>query len=132
MPVLDLLRCRKDPVTMADIVATDLGDPQDQSDAAVLRAYSPYHQVRDGTAYPAVLLDCGASGRSCPAWHGRKMAARLRQATSSRHPVLLRVRPAGHIPDTAPEDVLWREAEQLAFFAKELGLPLPEVAVGSN
>jgi prolyl oligopeptidase len=132
MPVLDLLRCHKDPVTMADIVATDLGDPQDPSDAAVLRAYSPYHQVRDGTAYPAMLLDCGASNRSCPAWHGRKMAARLRQATSSRHPVLLRVRPAGHFPETAPEDVLWREAEQLAFFANELGLPLPEVAVGGT
>lgn len=102
-------------------------DPQDPSDAAVLRAYSPYHQVRDGTAYPAMLLDCGASNQSCPAWHGRKMTARLRQATSSQHPVLLRVRPAGHIPDTAPEDVLWREAEQLAFFAEELGLPLPTV-----
>jgi prolyl oligopeptidase len=132
MPVLDLLGCRKDPVTMADIVATDLGDPQDPSDVAVLQTYSPYHQVRDGTAYPAVLLDCGASNQSCPAWHSRKMAARLQQATSSRHPVLLRGRPAGHIPDTAPEDVLWREAEQLAFFTEQLGLLLPEVAVGSS
>ncbi|MBB5959607.1 prolyl oligopeptidase [Saccharothrix tamanrassetensis] len=131
MPVLDLLRCRKDPATMADIVATDLGDPRDPSDAAVLRAYSPYHQVRDGTAYPAVLLDCGAAGRSCPAWHGRKMAARLRRATSSRHPVLLRVRPAGHITETTPEDLLWRDAEQLAFFAEELGLPLPKDAAGA-
>ncbi len=122
LPVLDLLRCGKDPVTMADIVRADLGDPAVPADAAVLHAYSPYHQVRDGTAYPAVMIDCGAVSRSCPAWHGRKMAARLQQATSAQHPILLRVRPAGHTPQTAPEDMVRRDAEQLAFFATELGL----------
>jgi prolyl oligopeptidase len=124
MPVLDLLRCGDDPATMAHVVGTDLGDPRDPADAAVLRAYSPYHQVRDGTAYPAVLLDCGASNPTCPPWHGRKMAARLRQATSATHPVLLRVRPGGHLADTTPDDLLHREAEHLAFFSTELGLPL--------
>ncbi|NUT49329.1 MAG: S9 family peptidase, partial [Saccharothrix sp.] len=125
MPVLDLLGCGADEATMAHIVATDLGDPRDPADAAVLRGYSPYHQVRDGTPYPAVLLDCGAANPSCPPWHGRKMTARLRRATSSTHPVLLRVRPGGHLPETAAEDVLHREAEHLAFFADELALPLP-------
>lgn len=122
MPVLDLLNCGKDVTTMEHVVGTDLGDPDDPADAAILRTYSPYHQLRDGTAYPAALFDCAASGQTCPPWHGRKMAARLRQASSSDRPVLLRVRRATHIPDTAAEDVVLREAEHLAFFMTELSL----------
>ncbi|WEB45247.1 prolyl oligopeptidase family serine peptidase [Streptomyces yunnanensis] len=122
LPVLDLLRCRRDPVTMADIVSVDFGDPDDPTDAAVLHRYSPYHQVRDAVDYPAVLLDCGSADRSCPAWHGRKMAARLQRATSAGHPVLLRIRQAGHTVETSPDDALLREAEHLAFLIGELGL----------
>ncbi|SHG87206.1 prolyl oligopeptidase family serine peptidase [Streptoalloteichus hindustanus] len=122
LPVLDLLRCREDRVTMADVVTADLGDPDNPEDAAAIHAYSPYHQVRPGVHYPAVLLDCGAVDRSCPAWHGRKMAAALQHATATRHPVLLRVRQAGHTLETTPEDRVFREAEQLAFLMTELGL----------
>ncbi|MYT33752.1 prolyl oligopeptidase family serine peptidase [Streptomyces sp. MspMP-M5] len=122
LPVLDLLRCKRDPVTMADIMSVDFGDPDDPGDAAVLHRYSPYHQVRDDVDYPAVLLDCGSADRSCPAWHGRKMAARLQRATSAPHPVLLRTRQAGHTVETSPQDALLREAEHLAFMIRELGL----------
>ncbi|QFZ20255.1 prolyl oligopeptidase family serine peptidase [Saccharothrix syringae] len=122
MPLLDLLNCRRDAATLADVVTLDLGDPRDPADAAVLRTFSPYHLVHDGTPYPAVLLDCGEANPTCPPWHGRKMAARLRQGSSSGHPVLLRVRPGGHLAETAPADVARREAEHLAFFAEELGL----------
>ncbi|MCP2259032.1 prolyl oligopeptidase [Streptoalloteichus tenebrarius] len=122
LPLLDLLRYRQDRATPADAVIADLGDPDTPEDAAVLHSYSPYHQVRRGTHYPAVLLDCAALDRSCPTWHGRKMAARLQAATVGPHPVLLRVRQTGPARENGQEDRLLREAEQLAFLMTELGL----------
>lgn len=52
---------------------------------------SAYHHVREGAAYPAVLLTTGINDpRVEPRLHA-KMAARLQAATSSGRPVLLRV-----------------------------------------
>lgn len=44
---------------------------------AVPREYSPYHNVVDETAYPAVLLTTGENDPRVEAWHAKKMAARL-------------------------------------------------------
>lgn len=56
-----------------------------------LRRISPYHQVKDGTAYPAVLLTTGMNDARVEPWQPAKMAARLQDASSSGRPVLLRV-----------------------------------------
>jgi prolyl oligopeptidase len=56
-----------------------------------LLAISSYHRVKDGTAYPAVLLTTGANDPRVDPWQMSKMAARLQAATSSGKPVLLRV-----------------------------------------
>jgi prolyl oligopeptidase len=56
-----------------------------------LYAMSPYHQLRDGVAYPAVLLETGVNDPRVDAWHMAKMAARLQAASTSGRPVLLRV-----------------------------------------
>jgi prolyl oligopeptidase len=121
VPILDLLQCRKDPGTIG-IAMADYGNPDDPVDAPVLHAYSPYHQVKQGTPYPAVLLDAGATDPSCPAWHSRKTAARLQEATTSGNRVLLRVREgSGHNQMTSDK---WfeRDVEELVFLADELGL----------
>lgn len=128
LPVADLLRCRQDDDTMTAIVRPDLGDPDQPGDAAVLYGYSPYHRVEDGIGYPAVFLDCALRDPYCPAWHGMKMTARLRHATSSPHPILLRVRDCGHNTRMTPEQMRDREIEELVFFVTELGLdPLSHV-----
>ena len=57
----------------------------------MLLAYSPYHNVVGGTAYPAVLLTAGENDTRVDAWHAKKMTARLQEATSSDRPVLLRL-----------------------------------------
>jgi prolyl oligopeptidase len=121
-PILDLLRCRQDPMTMVDIVGADYGNPDDPNDAPVLYAYSPYHHIKEKTPYPAVLIDCGVFNQYCPAWHGRKMAARLQHTTSSGYPILLRVRDVGHNPQMTPAQMMQRELEELTFFVKELRL----------
>ena len=52
---------------------------------------SAYHQIRDRTAYPAVLLETGYNDPRVDPWHMAKMTAALQAATSSGKPVLLRV-----------------------------------------
>jgi prolyl oligopeptidase len=121
VPILDLLQCRKDPGTIG-IVMADYGNPDDPADAPVLHAYSPYHRVQKGTAYPAVLLDAGANDPSCPAWHSRKTAAALQEATTSGRRVLLRVREGGGHNQMTPQSFLDRDVEELVFLADELGL----------
>lgn len=119
-PITDLLARARDPFTMA--ATLDYGDPSDPAMAQVLDSWSPYQNAVDGTAYPAMLLDCGANDPRCPPWHGRKLAARMQQASASGLPVLLRVRAnAGH-GAVGKHEQTRQSAEVLAFFAEYLGL----------
>jgi prolyl oligopeptidase len=56
-----------------------------------LRVMSAYHHVKDGTAYPAVLLTAGMNDPRVDPWQSGKMAARLQAASNSGKPVLLRI-----------------------------------------
>jgi prolyl oligopeptidase len=134
VPILDLVgACRESYGRAA--VAEELADPDDPAAVAGLASISPYHLVREGTAYPAVYLDVGDTDARCPAWHGRKFAARLQEASASPagdRPIFLRVwENAGHGWAT-PKDVEIREnTAWLAFVIDQLGLtaesprPLP-------
>jgi prolyl oligopeptidase len=51
--------------------------------------------VKDGTAYPTVLLETGMNDPRVDPWQMAKMTARLQAATTSGKPVLLRVDCAG-------------------------------------
>ena len=63
----------------------------------VMHAISPYHRVKDGANYPAVIVTTGANDPRVDAWLPGKFAARLQAATGSGKPVLLRVDfDAGH------------------------------------
>ena len=95
VPVLDSLRA--ETTTNGRFNTTEFGTVEDPELFAVLLAYSPYHHVVDGTAYPAVLLTAGENDTRVDAWHAKKMTARLQAATSSDRPVLLRLQSGGHL-----------------------------------
>ena len=119
-PITDLLGRVRDPFTMA--ATLDYGDPSDPAMARLLQGWSPYQNVEDGATYPAMLIDCGANDPRCPPWHGRKLAARMQQASAGTLPILLRVRAdAGH-GTVGKDDQTRQSAEVLAFFAEYLGL----------
>jgi len=62
-----------------------------------LKSIDSYQHVKDGTAYPAVLLTTGVTDPRVGPFHVAKMTARLQAATSSKKPILLRVDfDAGH------------------------------------
>ncbi len=109
---------------MRAIFYEDYGDPSDPIMSKVLMSYSPYHNVKSGVAYPAVLQMFGEKDMGCMPFHGRKFTAALQAASTSGHPVLLRVwKDTGH--------GAWGEAgrlwttEWLSFIMRELGMRLP-------
>ncbi len=98
VPLLDMLRYER--FLMARYWVPEYGSAEDPKQFEFLRAYSPYHRVRPGTAYPAVFLTAGEHDTRVHALHARKMAALLQASTTSdpsEKPVLLWVdREAGH------------------------------------
>jgi prolyl oligopeptidase len=116
VPLLDMLRFGRDPY--AAEYAVEYGDPSDPAFAPTLRAYSPYHNIRDGVSYPATLVVCGDADIRCPPWHGRKLVARLEQASVSEGPIMLRVvKDAGHLTTVTRSAHEW-----LGFVMAELGM----------
>jgi prolyl oligopeptidase len=93
--VLDMLRFHKFTIGWAWV--SDYGSPDDPQDFEVLMKYSPYHNLKPGTAYPAVMITTGDhDDRVYPA-HSFKYAAALQNAQGGTAPVLLRVETrAGH------------------------------------
>src|SRR6266481_9847853 len=74
--------------------ADEYGSPEDEQDCRFLLSYSPYHRVRDGIDYPAVLFISGDADTRCNPMHTRKMVARLQAANCSDRPILLDYKPA--------------------------------------
>ncbi|MEV4582029.1 prolyl oligopeptidase family serine peptidase [Nonomuraea jabiensis] len=100
----------------------ELGDPDLPDHLPVLLSYSPYHQVRPGTPYPAVLLTTPRTDPRVDAMHIRKFTAALQHATGSDRPVLMRCEDGvGHGLRAASR---WYDlqADALAFCAGHTGL----------
>jgi prolyl oligopeptidase len=125
--IYDMLRVERDPNGTFNV--TEYGSVRDPEQFRALYAYSPYHHVKDGTAYPAVFLLTGDNdGRVNPA-HSRKMTARLQAASSSGRPILLRTTAsAGHGFGTAASERIEQEADVFAFLFDQLGMRYGETA----
>ncbi|MGO9063284.1 MAG: prolyl oligopeptidase family serine peptidase, partial [Myxococcaceae bacterium] len=87
--------------------------------------------VKDGVAYPAVLLTTGLNDPRVESMQSFKMAARLQAASSSGLPVLLRVTDTGHGIGASMDEQISLTADALTFFFAELAVPyrpIPAVA----
>ena len=119
--IYDMLRVELDPNGQFNI--TEFGTVKDLEQFKALYAYSPFHHVRDGVRYPAMLLPTGDNdGRVNPA-HSRKMAARLQAASGSELPILFRSSAtAGHGIGSSLKDRITEQADVLAFLFDQLGV----------
>lgn len=123
VPLLDMLRYHL--FRIARLWIPEYGSPDEAEAFRWLHAYSPYHHVRDGTPYPAVLITTGESDSRVDPLHARKMAARLQAATTSDRPVLLRVESrAGHGQGKPLSKSLEEWTDVWTFVFAELGLDL--------
>jgi prolyl oligopeptidase len=121
VPLLDMLRYHR--FLIARLWIPEYGSADDPNHFRWLRAYSPYHQVRNGIAYPAVLLATAESDTRVDPMHARKMAARLQAATSAEHPILLRLESrAGHGAGKPLSKVVEELTDTWTFVFSELGV----------
>jgi prolyl oligopeptidase len=126
--IYDMLRVELSPNGAFNV--TEFGTVKDAAQFKALYAYSPYHHVKDGVAYPAVLLTTGLNDPRVESMQSFKMAARLQAATSSGLPVLLRVADTGHGVGSSIDERIAENADALTFFFAEMGMhyrPLPAV-----
>jgi phosphodiesterase/alkaline phosphatase D-like protein len=119
--IYDMLRVELDPNGAFN--TTEFGSVRNADQFKALYAYSPYHRVKEGTNYPAVLMLTGEhDGRVNPA-HSRKMVARLQSAMRSKRPVFLRTSSkAGHGIGTALGERIQQLADVYAFLFDQLGV----------
>ncbi|KPK72478.1 peptidase S9 [candidate division WOR_3 bacterium SM23_60] len=119
--VHDMLRVELDPNGEFNI--TEFGTVKNPDHFRALYAYSPYHNVVDGTYYPDVLLTADENdGRVNPS-NSRKMTARLQAATSSKGHVLLRMSSgSGHGMGDALSQRIALQADTYAFIFDRLGV----------
>ena len=123
VPLLDMVRYHL--FRIARLWIPEYGSADDPEAFRWLHAYSPYHHVRDGTPYPAVLITTGESDSRVDPLHARKMAARLQAATSSDHPILLRLETrAGHGQGKPLSKTLEEWTDVWAFLFSELSLAI--------
>jgi prolyl oligopeptidase len=123
VPLLDMLRYHR--FLIARLWIPEYGSAEDPAQFRWLRAYSPYHHVREGVAYPAVLLATAESDTRVDPMHARKMAARLQAATSADRPILLRLESrAGHGAGKPLSKVLDELTDSWTFVFSELGVEL--------
>jgi prolyl oligopeptidase len=118
--IFDMLRVELHPNGAFNV--TEFGTVKDPEQFRALRAYSPFHAVKDGARYPAVLLTAGDADPRVDAYHARKMAARLQAASASGRPVLLRVSGSGHGVGSALDEIVDERADLTAFLFHELGV----------
>lgn len=95
---------------------SEFGTVKDPAGFKGLLEMSTYHQIKDGVAYPAVMLVHGLNDPRVDAWNSAKTAARLQAASTSGKPVLFRVdAQAGHGVGSTPAQSRSVSADTFSF-----------------
>ena len=131
VPLTDMIRF---PLfRLGKLWVSEYGDIAKVDEFRALYAYSPYHNVHSGTAYPAMLYTTAPNDTRVDPMHARKMVAALQSANAGRegaHPVLLRIdQEAGHGAGKPTDKLAAEYADIYAFLLRELGA-LPYSAPG--
>lgn len=121
-PLLDMVRYER--FGLGQTWNVEYGTASDPEQLGWLLAYSPYHHVVPGTAYPAVLFTVFTSDTRVDPVHAYKMCAALQYATSSGRPVLLRAEDQVGHGARAVSRMAGLAADTLAFAAHHTGLRL--------
>ncbi len=122
--VMDMLRFHK--FTAGRYWTDDYGSSDDPEQFKALYAYSPYHNIKDGTMYPATLITTADhDDRVVPA-HSFKFAAAMQHAQAGYAPILIRIETkAGHGAGTPTSKWIEHYGDVYAFLCENLGVALP-------
>ncbi|HXH68954.1 MAG TPA: prolyl oligopeptidase family serine peptidase [Pyrinomonadaceae bacterium] len=119
--VMDMLRFHK--FTAGRYWTSDYGSPDNPEEFAAIYKYSPLHNLKKGTKYPAVLITTADhDDRVVPA-HSFKYAATLQEAQAGDAPVLIRIETkAGHGAGKPTSKQIEEIADIYGFLMKNLGM----------
>jgi len=119
--VMDMLRF--DRWTAGRYWVDDYGYPSKEADFKRLYAYSPYHNVKGGKAYPAILVTTADTDDRVVPGHSFKYTAALQAADIGDKPHLARIETrAGHGSGKPTDKIIEEAADLYAFAAKWTGL----------
>ena len=119
--VLDMLRFHK--FTIGWAWCSEYGSPDNNEDFKTLYAYSPLHNLKSGTNYPATMITTADhDDRVVPA-HSFKFAAALQAAHQGDNPVLIRIETkAGHGAGKPTTKIIEEAADKWGFLVANLGM----------
>ena len=122
--IYDMLRVELDPNGAFNV--SEFGSVKDPDQFKALYAYSPFHHVKPGTAYPAVLMLTGANDGRVNPLQSRKFTAVLQADSSSGLPILLRISAtSGHGMGSALSERIDQQSDELAFLFDQLNVGYP-------
>ncbi|MFN2567100.1 MAG: prolyl oligopeptidase family protein [Gemmatimonadaceae bacterium] len=123
-PLLDMVRYHK--FLVAGYWVPEYGSADSPEQFRYIHGYSPYHRVKPGTRYPAVLLVTGDADTRVAPLHARKMTALLQASTGSdpaERPVILRYHTkAGHSGGLPVRQTVQNMADEMQFLFWQLGV----------
>jgi prolyl oligopeptidase len=119
--VMDMLRFHK--FTEGRLWVDDYGSPDNPEQFKVLRAYSPYHNIKPGTKYPATLISTADTDDRVIPGHSFKFAAAMQAAQAGDAPILIRISTrAGHGGGKPTAKRIEETVDLWAFLVKNLGM----------
>jgi len=122
--VMDMLRFHK--FTAGRFWVDDYGSSDDPEHFQALYAYSPYHNLKPGTAYPPTMVTTADTDDRVVPGHSFKFAARLQECHGGDAPVMIRIETkAGHGAGKPTAKIIEELADELAFLVKTLDMTLP-------
>jgi prolyl oligopeptidase len=120
--VMDMLRFQE--FTAGRFWVDDYGSSRNSAEEfQALYAYSPYHNIKNGVAYPPTLVTTADHDDRVVPGHSFKFTARLQQAQEGSNPTLIRIETkAGHGAGKPTTKQIEEVTDQWAFLAKHLGM----------
>lgn len=124
VPLLDMVRYHQFKV--AKLWVPEYGSSEDPKQFEYIFKYSPYHHVKKGAQYPAVMFVTGDSDTRVDPLHARKMTALMRENTGSQNPILLHYdTKSGHAGGKPVNKAIEDSADILTFLSGQTGAKLP-------
>ncbi|TWT42594.1 Prolyl endopeptidase precursor [Thalassoglobus neptunius] len=128
--VMDMLRFHK--FTAGRYWVDDYGSSDNEEEFHSLYAYSPYHNIKEGTCYPPTMVSTADTDDRVVPGHSFKFAAALQNAQACDNPILIRIETkAGHGAGKPTSKVIEEIADHWAFLVKTLNFQ-PELKSKSS
>jgi len=119
--VMDMLRFHKFTIGWAWV--TDYGSADSAAQFPYLYKYSPLHNIRAGTRYPATLVTTADHDDRVVPGHSFKFTATLQAAQAGPQPVLIEIETkAGHGAGKPTSKLIEEQGDRMAFLVKNLGM----------